>query len=179
MLRRFTKSPNWHIKIKERWRALNEWITEQLAIDMLNKELNFNAPSNCYPEERKVLNMLCKVYDIDIKDFYKLLVNRKASLKNINKKLSSKIVWNKKVKTPHFYSLLMSIMDYEYDQEYSKNQPNSYQLTKALINWETVVVTSEMKTFFHPGLLENGNIKRDILNNYKNIYDTWYRTIAA
>ncbi len=179
MLRRFSKNSDWSIKIQERWRALNEGITEQLTIDILNKELKFDAPSNCYPKEREVLAMICKAYNIDIKDFYKLLVNRKVSLKNINEKLSTKIVWNNEVKTPSFYSLLMSIMDYEYDQEYNKKQSNSYKLTKALINWETLMVTPEMRKFFHPGLLENWEIKKDILDDYKNILDVWWYRAAA
>jgi hypothetical protein len=86
--------------------------------EMIKKELSQEVPANCYPREREVLALLCNTYDIEVKDFYKVLVNRKNSLKDINTKLQKKNVAGKTVETPSFYALLISVMDYEHDLLY-------------------------------------------------------------
>jgi hypothetical protein len=172
-MRRFIRNKDKSITIKERWRALNEGITETLTRDIIKSELSIDAPSNCYPDERDVLNTLCKAYTIDIKDFYKVIINRKNSLKVVNKKLEQKALWNKTIKTPSFYTLLISVMDYEYSQD------KWYKNTKALINWEQLVITPEMKKFFHPSLLESWIFKEKFQKAYPNILDSESKAIAA
>ncbi len=91
MMRRFSKNSDGKISIQERGRALNEAITEHFTLKIL-KDYGQNAAFNAYQKERNVLTLLSKTYNIDMQDFYKLLVNRKHSLKNINERLSSKML---------------------------------------------------------------------------------------
>lgn len=173
----FRRQPN-SLYPTERWRALNEAVTEHLNRTIIQKNLQQDIPNNSYRAEREVLDLLCKQYNIPHEQFTKAIVNRKQSLKTLTQSLE----WQNSIR-PRFFDLLLGVMDYEYSMihgDSSTNTANDYVLTKKLISGDQLTITEDMKKFFHPGLLaSNGQVKDDILKAYKHISDAPRQAVAA
>lgn len=124
---------------KMRWYGINEWTTEWLAQFILENRyhdewlLNYKAPRVAYQQEQDIISKLIKIDWNDIKreDFYKAMLLRKYwDEKNVEFKtplfeLVWKInwwtqlkEWDKKIsdKRPHYYQLVMHLMDYVNDK---------------------------------------------------------------
>lgn len=161
--------------IKERGRALNEAITEELAkeiTDTIYDSEDAPRPSDSlepYSAEREILHLLQDRFDIPFATFAEAAVNRK-SLRTLVEKLNGKVAPAEGVDQergvtlrPRFMSLLMSLMDYEF-----KRQPATYSLTRKLIAGEKgIVISAAAKRDLPANLLESdGSIKQILIEQY-------------
>lgn len=165
--------------------AMNEAVTQMLADEIGKDIMKSGYVGEWYPKEKEVIRLLQNKFAIPFETFAKAIINR---TKNENENNSLRILNERmngtKNERPEFLKLVMCIMDRESNEK--KDFRADYTVTKALINGETVKVTSKMKERLHPSLLEKDGktgkyirstswevlIKKSILQAYPNIIDT-------
>ncbi|MFZ2151117.1 MAG: hypothetical protein WAZ12_05325 [Candidatus Absconditicoccaceae bacterium] len=175
--------------------ALNEAVTQMLAdkigsteYELGKKLLPQGYVSKGYPKEKEVVQLLQEKLLIPFDMFAKAILNRTRDVgksENALKKLTLKINsgdWSSASKIngeryPEFLKLIMCIMDYE--SENKGDFSAEYKLTKDLINGEQLIITPEMKKYFHPSLLKNGILKEKLQKAYPNLLDTQSKAMAA
>lgn len=179
--------------------AMNEAVTQMLADEIGGNILPAWYGAWWYLKEKEVIRLIESKFNIPFEMFAKAILNRTKengfetnALKTLNEKVNGTQTINtqKWFQRPEFMKLIMCVMDFESNQ---KLFGADYSITKALINWEQVMVTPEMKKFLHPSLLlkdektgqyiraANGDllIKQSILDAYPNLLDTTSQAIAA
>lgn len=137
--------------------AMNEAITQMVADEIGKDILPLGYKTLGYPKEKEIINLLGTKYNIPFEMFAKAILNRtkddgseSTALKALAEKMNGtikKINGKPEFERPSFLKLVMSVMDYESSK---KSFNAEYSITKALINGEQVIVTSEMKNFFTP-----------------------------
>lgn len=177
------------------WTAINEAVTQMIADEIWKSKYDWTKSllpetykSRWYPREKEIIVLLQKKFDIPFDMFAKAILNRTRDddkennyLRNINELVNWKTVewlWKVSYKRPEMLRLLMCIMDYE-SQPSVKGFSDEYKLTKALINWEELIITEQIKKYLHPGLLKDWILKQEILSAYPNIKDEKSTAIAA
>ncbi len=170
------------------WTAMNEAVTQMLADEIWKDILPETYKSRWYPREKEVISLLQKKFDIPFDTFAKAILNRTRDddkknnyLRNINELINWKTIkWLSEIsyKRPEMLKLIMCIMDYE-SQPSVKNFSDEYKFTKALINGEQLVITQEMKKYFHPGLLKDWILKPELQSAYPNLLDEDVKSAAA
>jgi hypothetical protein len=164
--------------VRERGRALNEAITEQLARQVLQniyskEEQGYpKLPLEVYQGERQVLQLLQEKFNIDFSEFAKGAVDRKA-FKPLVGKLEGKKQGQKERPRPQFMEVLMAIMDYEHDAGRF-----NYELTKKLIDGQRIELTPQIKAFFPNSFKTGGNIRQAVADRY-HLEEPAVRRIAA
>lgn len=177
------------------WTAINEAVTQMLADEIWKSKYDWaksllpeTYQSNAYPREKEIIALLQKKFDIPFDTFAKAILNRTRDddkgnnyLRIINEKVNwrtSEWLLNVSYKRPEMLKLIMCIMDYE-SQPSVKDFSDEYKLTKALINGEQLVITPEMKKYFHPGLLKDWILKPELQSAYTNLLDQESKATAA
>lgn len=160
LVRRVDKVGN----LKERWRALNEWLTESLNLYILEEKLGMPSVLNAYPGERKIVDMLSQKFGIKKTELYKFLISRKFGGDVIRKVYGQKKS-NDEVsyERPGYITLLMELMD----MEHLKHKNGSLPLAQWFIQEEKIVIKKADSKNFHPSLInKDGSLKEEILQAY-------------
>ncbi len=153
--------------ITERGRTLNEAVTETLSKDITDKIYGKEKgpkpkySQEPYAEERALLTMIEKKFNIPFKAFAEAVVNRKK-LGELARLLDGQDE-NRVVQRPQFTSLLMSVMDFDHNRHQYE-----YKQAKQLIQgMKGIAISKEMKLSFPVSLLDqNGDIKKRLVDAY-------------
>jgi hypothetical protein len=147
-------------RIQTRGQALNEAVTEELALQITSSlGIKNESITPYYGPERKVLKALQEKFNINFSLFAEAVVNRRKLPELIRSLERSNAGLNK-----DFVSLLFAIMDYE------SHRPNcrlNYPQTMALIRGERVNVDSTIFNFLGSKFKDQyGNIKQEVEKKY-------------
>ncbi|MEK7569418.1 MAG: hypothetical protein AAB500_00805 [Patescibacteria group bacterium] len=146
--------------LKERGRALNEAVTEDLALEAYREAggtLDFS--NRAYGPERRVLKALQEKFKIDFKLFAEAVVNRRK-LPELVKAMAKA---NKKIDSGYM-SMLLAVMDYENGRPQCRN---TYPQTLAFIRGTQVNLDSEIHDYLGAKFLnKDGTIKKSVQEKY-------------
>ncbi len=170
MTRRVDK--NGQIYLKERGKALNEWLTESLNRYILQEKLGVKSePSlNAYEAEREIVDMVWAKFGLKKQDLHRFLINRKFGKEVIGKVYGSPIdrvnTAGNKYKSfdrPGYITLLMELMDAEHLQKTDKSLP----MAKSFVDKKPFTIKKSQSINFHRSLInKDGSLKEEILQAY-------------
>ena len=147
--------------LKERGRALNEAVTEELALEAYRQAggtLDFS--NRAYGAERRVLKALQEKFKIDFRVFAETVANRRK-LPELVKAMAKA---NKKIDSG-YVSMLFAIMDYEFNRPQCKN---NYPQTLAFIRGEQVNLDMSIHDYLGAKFVDkSGLIKDEVERKYK------------
>lgn len=147
--------------LKERGRALNEAVTEELALEAYKSSggVRENASNLHYVAERRVLKAIQERFKIDFKVFAEAVVNRRK-LPELVRAMSKS---GEKVNSD-YVSMLVAIMDYESNRPQCRD---TYPQTINFINGRQVDVDMDIYAYLgRKSLDKNGYLKDDVQKKY-------------
>lgn len=156
--------------LKERGRALNEAITEELALEAYKSAGGQKELSNRhYMPERRVLKALQEKFKIDFKVFAEAVVNRRKlpelvrAMAKVDKRVDSGYV-----------SMLMAIMDYESSKLGCRD---TYPQTMAFIKGTQINLDTTIDDYLGAKFLDkNGYLREEVRKKYN--IKTWGQNLG-